>query len=158
GHFLLTPDFAPYWVGHSYSGVVLPLDDEPTLVLDIPDWRRDVVPMADVRFSINFPEAVGRALADRGLAGAPVGPVGENALVGSTYRQLVAAAGTTELVEADDLIEDLRLIKSPFELERVREAAEVGNAVVDAIVRAALVPGTTEAEAVAAGYAIGIAR
>jgi Xaa-Pro aminopeptidase len=49
----------------------------------------------------------------------------------------------------------MRVVKSPFELERMRAAAEVGDRVVEAVLEAALAPGTTEAQAVAAGHAIG---
>jgi Xaa-Pro aminopeptidase len=67
------------------------------------------------------------------------------------------ASGVVELVDADDLIEGLRVIKSPFELERIRAAAEVGDAVVTAMMERACAGGATEAQAVAAGYAVGIA-
>ncbi len=47
------------------------------------------------------------------------------------------------------------MIKSPRELELIREASDAGNRIIDAIMRAAK-PGVTEAEAVAAGYAIAV--
>jgi Xaa-Pro aminopeptidase len=60
-------------------------------------------------------------------------------------------------VDADDLVEALRVIKSPFELERIRAAAQVGDAVVTAIMERAQSAGTIEAYAVAAGYEVGVA-
>jgi Xaa-Pro aminopeptidase len=70
-----------------------------------------------------------------------------------------------ELLDADDLVEALRVIKSPFELDRIRAAAEVGDAVVTAMMEAALGGGgrgggrdpITEAQATAEGYRVGIA-
>ncbi len=156
--FPLIADIPGHWIGRAHSAVVLPTDGDPALVVDLPDWRRDLVPIEDVRFSLDLPSEVARVLADRGLADARLGLVGGNAMLVSPYRHLLVAAADAEFVEADDLVESLRAAKSPRELDLLREAAEAGNAVVAAMMDRALKPGSTEAEAVAAGYAIAVAR
>jgi ectoine hydrolase len=155
--FPLIGDNPPHWAGKSHSAVVLPVVGEPTLVVDIPDWRRDLVSVEDVRFALDLPTAVGDVVRERGLAGGRLGLVGGNALLASPYRLLLDALDGVEIVHADDLVEGLRVHKSPAELELMRAAASVGNQVVDSIMRASLTPGRTEAEAIAAGYAVACA-
>lgn len=151
-------DIPGHWRGRAHSAVVLPTDGEPALVVDLPDWRRDLVPMEDVRFSLDLPGEVTRVLDDRGLSTARLGLVGGNAMLVSPYRHLMAEAADAEFVEADDLIEALRAFKSPLELDLLREAAEAGNATVATMMDKALKPGSTEAEVVAAGYSTAVKR
>jgi Xaa-Pro aminopeptidase len=154
--FPMVSDYPPYWTGRSHSAFVLPASGEPTLVVDVPDWRRDMVVVEDTRFSLSVPQKVAEVLKERGFAESRLGLVGGNALLVGAYRALVDAASGAEFVPADGIIEDLHVVKSPRELELIREASDVGNRIIDAIMRAALNPGMTEAEAVAAGYAVAI--
>ena len=156
--FPMVSDYAPHWTGRSQSAFILPADGEPTLVVDIPDWRRDLVAVEDTRFSLSVPEVAAEVLAERGLSGGRLGLVGGNSLMLGAYRAFVAAAGDTEFVPADDLVENMHVVKSAAELELIREASAVGNSIIDAIMTAGLKPGTTEAEAVAAGYALGVSE
>jgi Xaa-Pro aminopeptidase len=156
--FGMAPDLPPHWVGRSHAALLLPVDDEPSLVVDTPDWRRDRVSVSDVRVGSDVPRAVAAAVADRGLSSARLGLVGGSALLLSPYRHLLARCPNVEFVAHDDLVQDLRVLKSANELELLRESFAVGTAVMDAIMAVALRPGATEAEAVAAGYAVGVAR
>ncbi|HEX7301006.1 MAG TPA: Xaa-Pro peptidase family protein [Solirubrobacteraceae bacterium] len=156
--FPLIADIPGHWIGRAHAAVVLPSEGEPTLVVDLPDWRRDLVPVEDVRFSLDVPGEVAAVLAERGLADGRLGLVGGNAMLVSPYRHLLSSAPAAELVEADDLVEALRADKSPRELDLLRAAADAGNAVVTAMMETALKPGSTEAEAIAAGYAVAVAR
>lgn len=157
GNMGFTPDFQDYWVGRSHSAVLLAPGREPRLIVDGPDYRRDLVAVEDVRFDLNFPRAVAEALRDFGLERARVGICGLNVLSARVHGQLLERLPKAELLDADDLVEGLRVIKSPFELERMRAAAQVGDEVVTAIMQHAISPGATEAEAVAAGYGVGVA-
>jgi Xaa-Pro aminopeptidase len=150
------PDNPPLWSGRSFAAIVLPIDREPTLIVDIPDWRRDLVRIADTRFSVAVVETVADVLQERGLSDAKLGLVGTYVLPVGMYRTLEEATAGAAYVPSNDILENLQLIKSPRELDLVREAAEVCNKMIEAIMGAALQPGTTEAEAVAAGRAIGI--
>src|SRR5206468_9916481 len=55
-------------------------------------------------------------------------------------------------------VETLRMKKSEAELAAMRRAATVGDALVAAMLEVALRPGSTEAQAVAAGHAAAIER
>lgn len=159
GNIGFTPDFQDYWVGRSHSAVLLAPDREPLLVVDGADYRRDLVGIEDVRFALDFPAAVAGALGERGLARGRIGVCGLNVMSARVARLLGDVLPGCELIDADDLIEALRVIKSPFELERIRAAAEVGDAVVTTMMDVALGGGgrVTEAQAVAEGYRVGVA-
>lgn len=156
GNMGFTPDFQHYWTGRSHSAVVLADGREPRLIVDGPDYRRDLVTVPDVRFELDFPKAVAAALADFGLQRARVGLCGMGAMSARVHRQLSELLPHARLECADDLVEGLRVVKSPFELERMRVAAQAGEAVVAAIMERALQAGSTEAEAVAEGYRVGV--
>ncbi len=159
GNIGFTPDFQDYWVGRSHSAVLLAPDREPLLIVDGADYRRDLVGIEDVRFALDFPAAVAGALEERGLARGRIGVCGLNVMSARVFGLLRDALPGCELLDADDLIEALRVIKSPFELERIRAAAAVGDEVVGAMMEAAAGGGgrVTEAQAVAEGYHVGIA-
>jgi Xaa-Pro aminopeptidase len=157
GNIGFTPDFQDYWVGRSHSAVLLAPAHEPLLIVDGADYRRDLVGIADVRFALDFPGAVAQALRDLGLERGRVGVCGLNVMSARTFGMLRERIPGPAWEDADDLIEALRVIKSPFELQRIRAAAQVGDAVVTAMMDAARKPGTTEAQTVAAGYRVGIA-
>jgi Xaa-Pro aminopeptidase len=167
GNIGFTPDFQDYWIARSHSAVVLAPGREPLLIVDGADYRRDLVGIEDVRFELDFPAAVAQALRDLKLdgasrggarAGSPrVGICGLNVMSARAFRLLVERLPGVELVDADDLVEALRVIKSPFELERVRAAVRVGDEVVGAMMECARRGGATEAQAVAEGYRVGIA-
>jgi len=152
--FVWSNDLPNWWVGRAHAAVVMPLDAEPSLVVDVSDWRRDQVVVEDVRMAFDVPGTVADVLRERGLGHARVGLVGGNAMLASPYRRLLQAAASVEFVEVDDLVERLRMIKSDRELDLIRQSASVGCESVTAMMERALIPGTTEAEAIAAGIKV----
>ena len=128
------------------------------LVADLPDYRGDLVALDDVRAGLDVPGTVARALAERGAARGRIGLAGSEVISWESQRLLQEALPHAEFVSADDVVEELRMIKSQAELATMRRAAEVGDALVAAMLEAALQPGTTEAQAVAAGHAVAIER
>ena len=130
-------------VGRSFAAVVLPVDREPTLIVDVPDWRRDLVRIEDTRFSVSVVETVADVLEERRLKDAKLGLVGTYVLPMGMYRALEDATAGAEYVPSNDILENLHIIKSPRELDLVREAADVCNKMIEAIMGAALKPGTT---------------
>jgi ectoine hydrolase len=157
GNIGFTPDFQDYWVGRSHSAVLLAPGHEPLLIVDGADYRRDLIGIEDVCFALDFPAAVAQALRERRLDRGRLGVAGLNVMSARVYRLLRERLPGCELLDADDLIEALRVIKSPLELERIRAAAQVGDAVVTTIMEHAQRAGTIEAHAVAEGYRVGIA-
>jgi Xaa-Pro aminopeptidase len=154
--FVYCADLPRWWVGRSHPAVVIPAQGEPTLLVDIPDWNRDLVALDDVRIVFDVPKAIADVLAEKGARGGRVGFAGGHAMLVSPYRRLLEELPGTELVPADDLMERLRAVKSQGELQLLREASEIGSRVMQAMMEAALQPGITEADAVAAGMDIAV--
>jgi Xaa-Pro aminopeptidase len=94
------------------------------------------------------PEAVARALADRGLAGGSVGlerwgPTPAAPIVDGVADALRAKGA--RIAEGDWIVDRVRLAKSPAEVQRIRRAAEMADTALLAL-RAELRPGMTELE------------
>ena len=149
------PDRPPTWAGRGHSGLVMPVADDGSLVVDIPDWRDDLVAIDDVRVSLDLWAGLADTLKDRGLGSGRVGLVGRESLPYVAVERIRQALPDIEFEWVDDIIEDMRLRKSPGEIELVRESTRVGGEMVAAFVEAA-VPGATEADCVLAALQCGI--
>jgi Xaa-Pro aminopeptidase len=141
----------------AHGACILPVDGPTTVVVDVPWWRRELVVADEVRPSIHVTRNVVEAVAQAGL------DTGRLALVGASYMSAAAYLGLreglpdAELVRADRLVEDLRLIKSAAEREVIRQACAVGNATLEALIDA-VVEGASEADAVAEAARVLISR
>lgn len=133
----------------AHAAVVVPVEGTSTVVVDIPWWRRDLVVADDVRPSIDVVGATVQAIRDAGLADRRVALVGASYMTAAAYIGLREQLPETEFVRMDRLVEELRIHKSPAELEVIRRSCALGSASMDAMMEA-VVEGATEAEAVAA--------
>src|SRR5947209_4418030 len=57
------------WSGRSYSVLLLPVNEEPTLIVDIPDYARERIYIDDIRHTVQVPEAAAALLKEKGLVG-----------------------------------------------------------------------------------------
>jgi Xaa-Pro aminopeptidase len=142
-------------VGAAHTAVVVAPDGGVTLIVDGPWWRRDIVVADDVVQAVDVPAAVARVLSGCG-AGVRVGLTGASHMTASVFQHFSAAV-RADLVREDDLVQRLRIVKSPAEQALMRAAGALGSATVDAILDG-VVAGATEAEAVAGGIALLQAR
>ena len=149
------PDRPGKWTGRGFAGVVMPASEDGTLVVEIPDWREDLVHIDDVRVELDLWAGLARALRDRGLGEGKVGLIGRESLLHVTIERLQAELPGVRFEWADELIEGLRRIKSPAEVELMRQSTRVGCDMVSAFMEAA-VPGATEADCVLAALNAGI--
>ena len=93
---------------------------------------------------------VGDALRAAGLEGRRVGLVGASMMTAAAYLGMVEVSPTTTFVRTDDLVEQLRIYKSPAEVRAIRAAVALGSASVRAVFEA-VEPGVTEADLAAEG-------
>jgi Xaa-Pro dipeptidase len=131
--------------------LVLPVDREPFVVIrqhmasgvQAQSWLDQIVTFPDMGDPI---ETTRRALADRGLAAARLA-FEETAppLTLQTARRLEAALGSGPLADCSGIVETLRLVKSPREIEYVRKAAAVSDIGIQAA-RAVVREGVSEVE------------
>lgn len=149
------PDRAGKWSGRGHSGLVMPANEDGTLIVEVPDWREDLVQIDDVRVSLDLWRGLAEALADRGLAAGHVGLIGRESLLYVAVEQIRAELPDLRLSWADDLIEGMRRIKSEHEIALMRESTRVGSEMVEAFMSAA-VPGATEADCVLAALERGL--
>ena len=138
------------WSDKSASALVLPVDGEPVLLVDTP-FAPEQLQVDDVRTELFLSRGVARAVRDRGLDGRRLGLVGSTVLRHSTALELQAQLDAqTELFPADGILERLRLVKSAWELERLRRAAAVGVEWMRTMLEA-VEPGRTEGDIVGEG-------
>ena len=144
----------PYFGDHqelgtarSHAALVLPVSGPAILVVDGPWWRPDLVVADDVRAASDIGAEVGKALRDSGVMDGRIGLVGTSFMSAAAYLELQRQVGDkTTLVFADMLIEELRRVKSPAELEILRRGALIGSRAVDAMM-AAVQEGNREVDA-----------
>jgi Xaa-Pro aminopeptidase len=140
----------------SHGVLVLPVDGPSILVMDVPWWRSDLVVADEIRTGNDVVDRAAAAMRSAGLAAGRVGLVGASHMTAAAYLGLRAELPHLELIRTDDLVESLRVHKSPAEVEAMRAAIALGCDAVDAAMRA-VAPGTTEADCVAEAAAV-IAR
>lgn len=91
-------------------------------------------------------DVLARSIHERGLAGARVGiDLQAFTLVPAQWEELKRLLPDAQLIDASDLVPELRLIKSPAELAFQRQAAQIADHALAAAV-AALRPGVSETE------------
>lgn len=132
------------WVGVNSPQFLIftPGDDAPTIILrnvDVP-LARETTWVADVRsyhlHTDDVAAAVREILAEKGVSSGRVAvELQSYAFSHAMGRQLEKALGGLELVDATELIGDLRLIKSPAEIAMLEAAARVTQAGLDALHR-----------------------
>lgn len=129
-----------------------------TLLCRRPDvaQARDTSSIENIRVWLNAEDADPAAelrdiVADMGLAGRRIGVEMDNyGLTGASWEAVRTRVGAiAELEDASDIVRRLRLVKSPAELEHIRQAGRLADAAVTAVADAAA-PGVLDAELAAA--------
>lgn len=138
------------WNARSYCAVLLETGQVPELITDEGDARRDV--LATDRFQGLYDPVKGLADAvkERGFDNHRIAMVGSDTLPLKYWLQLKEMLPGVEWVFEDDLIRDVRLIKSDRELALFREAGELVTRAETALMEA-LIAGRRESDAAAAG-------
>lgn len=151
GHYSQQPyigDEAGIGSARSHGVCIVPVDGPVTVVVDIPWWRRDLVIADRVLPSIDVAGTAAKAVRELGLEGKVLGLVGASYMTAAAYLGFVERLPNTKLNRADQLVERLRMVKSPAEIDLIRRSAALGSQAMDAMLTT-VVEGRTEAEAVA---------
>ena len=133
----------------SHGVCLIPVDGPTVVMVDVPWWRRDLVVAEQVRPSIDVVRTTAGAIRDAGLERGRLALVGTSYMTAAAYLGLARELPEATLVPSDTLIANLRLIKSPAELDLIRRACALGNETLEALI-GAVVEGATEADAMAA--------
>jgi Xaa-Pro aminopeptidase len=155
-HYPVEPkswDRRPFWTGFGRAAVVLPADGDGTLLVGPPDWRPDLVKINDVRSGRDLYALVIRYLREKGLSSGRLGIVRQETFPLPLFHEIRAELPGLELVGADDLIENLRVVKSTAEIAWMRHASRVAVEMMNSMLGAAEV-GRTDADLAAIGFEV----
>ena len=115
------------WSSRSFSAFILPVDDDPTLIVDLPDYPKDQIFAEDIRSTLRVAETTGEVLKEKKLDNAKLGLVGRECLLFRSYELMEKTVGhSLQLEPADDILETLRMVKSDAEIRLLKHAAAVG--------------------------------
>jgi Xaa-Pro aminopeptidase len=151
-HFPFIPDFEGNWSARGHTFLVLPVNEAPELLVDVPDDGRIRLTDGKASYSDFVLDDTIAALKRAGLTKARVGLVGADVLTYRMTERLRSALPDLALEPADDILASLRSIKSLGEIALLRKASEVGSRTIEAMLNAS-VPDASHAEIVAAGLA-----
>jgi len=129
----------------AHCAVLLQKGKEPVLVIDDEYWNEDLVPVSHVVGDFNVLRGVVRAMKESGLRG-KVGFVGADFLGVKYFRMLEEQLPHIEWEDHDDLVADVRVIKSDRELDALRAAGETASLAMNALMEA-IQSGKSENEA-----------
>ena len=153
GDLLYLANHAPLLPGHprrysfkgrGHSFLILPLDKPPTLLVTTPFYEKEIVTQ-DIRFSNDLPRITGNVIREKGLSRADIGLVGTDILPLAIYQDLLKELPGVRFLPADDLVMNLRAVKSPYEIAQLRRGAEIADQVCKTV-RESIAPGQTETQ------------
>jgi Xaa-Pro aminopeptidase len=144
----------PYWNARGFAGLIMQRGRSPELHIDENGYRASLLPTGDLSLlggngdsHLDVIQSVAGALRRRGITGS-VALVGDDVLPAKYMRQLLHATAPITFVPEDDLVEQLRRIKSPRELACIREGAAIASRASDLLCKD-LMQGVSQAEAAA---------
>ena len=157
GCICIAPELLYYFAGHEaytfFSDQALIFttgDDEPSLVIREVDEpvSRETAWISDFRtfhYGKDDPaDLVGEAVREKGLVGKKIAAdLGSFSASAGYVQRLRDALAPSQIVDATEAINSLRLVKSPNEIAYIREAASYANVGMEAAV-AAMRPGISE--------------
>ncbi|MEG6509959.1 Xaa-Pro peptidase family protein [Methyloligella sp. 2.7D] len=152
--FPVVPDRVS-WASRGHGALILPVEGDPVLITDYVDDPEDRIKVSDVRCVPDITVSTADVLREMDLLNKPIGLVGGMSFLMSAWRRMEARAGNDKIdfVPADDILERMRLIKSPAEIALMRHAAGVGVKWMEATM-SAIVAGNTEGDAVGEGLRV----
>jgi Xaa-Pro aminopeptidase len=127
-----------------FAAAILRRDEPPELFADVHDPRPELVATDRMRSCANTFEAVAQVV--RTLGSRRVGLIGSDVIPMKYWALLEAQTPDTQWVIDDELIREVRLVKSARELNAFRRAGEIVSAALTQMMES-LIAGQSEAEA-----------
>jgi len=131
----------------AHCAVILQLDKEPILVADDPSLDRNGIATSNIVAQTDVVDALASTLKKEGITGL-VGLIGTDCI---TARHMTALSELTPQItwrEEDDLILDIRIVKSAAELDLIRVAGDTVTSAMNAMFKT-IFSGGSEADAAA---------
>ena len=147
------PDLQGNWSARAHTSFIVPAHGEPTLIIDTPNDGRIALESDHIVYTDFVVEETIKAMRKAGLDRGPVGLVGGDAMPSTTYNQIAEALPEVQWRNAQSILNEQRMIKSPAEIALLRRAAKIGSRMIEAMMAAAE-PGATHGDVVAAGLQV----
>ncbi len=115
--------------GRGFGAIVIPVDPdiEPILISSSTYYEKKNVIVDKVIKGTNVPKMIVEALDQIGVGNGNIGLVGEDILYVKLYTDLKRYAPGANYVFCDDILLNMRKIKSPSEIELLKEGAHIGH-------------------------------
>lgn len=139
------PDQEPLWSGRSHCVLMIPAVGEPVLIVTTMEFRKDLVAIEDIRYSTDFFGLVCKTAKELGMSQGEVGIMYEDVLTWKIGRKMKEQMPELKMVPCNDILSDMRVVKSPREIESIRKANEIGSAAMELIMNN-VAAGKTEAQ------------
>lgn len=116
------------WAIERFASVIIPIDSDPAMV--VPELEEEKVKsLSTIKNIQKFTDAEGpESLVKSMLKGLHLtrGKLGVEGFLPYKFSRMISkAAPEADLAEASDIFAELRIIKTPYELELMRKAAEI---------------------------------
>jgi len=131
----LTNHFPPFptcvWTegikGLGYAALLLPVDSEPVMVVDTPNYRKNLVSISDVRVTTNFVEAMEKIIVEKGMQKSRIGLVSEDIIPLKFYQEMLQCFPGIRWENATEIVSSQRVIKSEKEIALLKEAVQIAS-------------------------------
>ena len=150
--FPFIPDLPGAWTSRAHTFLIMPVNDDPTLIVDLPYIDTVAMPRDRIVIADLVTEDTITALR-KSLAKGRIGLISGDTLPAPVAKQFEAALPDATFVPADDILIGLRSLKSPAEIAQLRVASKLGSRAIEAMMAAA-VPGATHGDVVAAAMQV----
>ncbi|MFC2099964.1 M24 family metallopeptidase [Candidatus Bipolaricaulota bacterium] len=134
-HFISFPNVMSH-AGFGHAAVVLGASQPPILVAPMGYEAKNVHGIASAKTGFNLMADLVAAIKESGLAEGKLAAVGTDVIPAEYYVGLGQALPGATIEPANDLLEAQRMIKSPAEIEALRQAAHVADVGLEAGVAA----------------------
>lgn len=139
------PDQAPLWTGRSHCVLMIPKSGDPVLLVTTLEYRRDLVAVEDVRYSTDFFGLVADTAKELSMDAGQVGLIYGDTLTWKIGTEVKSRLPEMEWVPCDEILEEMRMVKTPMEQGVIRKACEIGSRALD-IIMDGVQEGRTEAQ------------
>lgn len=144
------PDEQPLWSGRSHCVLLISKTGKTVLCVTTLEYRKDLVMVDDIRYSTDFFKLVADTAKELEMDSEDVGLMYADTLTWKIGTEIQKLLPNINYINCDDILENMRMIKSPMEQEVIKKACEIGSTAVN-IIMENVTEGKTEAEIIAPG-------
>ena len=139
------PDNLPFWSGRSHSILLIPAKGESVLLVTTLEYRKDLVAINDIRYGTDFHQLVADTAKELKMDKGRAGIIYEDTLHTTLRRNMYENMPELQLIPCDEILDQLRIVKTGREIESIERACQIGSEAVR-IIMAGVEPGKTESQ------------